>query len=95
MAFSSHPSLTLLEKLRFLKTWDLSLKLLTFTLGKGRFSQHAIFRTPICRAKERKACYFIFWAERMSNGQVAVGCCNRLVYKEAKMFLSRDLKAVL
>lgn len=94
VAFSSHLSPTLLEKLRFLRTWDLFLKLLTFTLGKGKFSQHAIFRTPICRTTERKACYFIFLAERMNNGQVTVRC-NRLVYEETKIFPSRDSRVSL
>lgn len=94
VAFSSRPSCFLLEKLRYLKTWHLFLKLLIFTLGKGRFSQHATFWTPTCTATERKACYFIFQAERMNSRQVVVGC-NRLVYKENKMFLSRGFWASL
>lgn len=47
-----------------------------------------------CHNLNTKDCYFIFWAERMNNEKVTVGC-TRLVYEEMKMFLSRGSRASL
>lgn len=87
VTFSSHLLPTLLEKLRFPRTCDLFLKLLTFTLGKGSSLHMPSFGTPICRATKRKVCYFIFWIERMKNRQVTVGCVTGRSMKKPKCFI--------
>lgn len=63
----------LLEKLRFLKTWHLFPETSNIYFRKGQvLSACHLLNTNCAQQQERKACYFIFQAERMNSRQVAV-----------------------